>query len=271
MQRIPVKDPRAPEYRRLRYVRYADDFLLGFSGPREEAEAIKCQLTGFMRDNLKLELSEQKTLITHARSEAAKFLGYEVVVLHDDTKRDRRGRRAINGVVGLKVPPEVVRAKCSPYMRRGKPMHRKERTENDAFSIVAQYQQEYRGIVEYYRLAYDLSTKLARLKWVMEASLTKTLAHKLRISVTQVYRRYQTTIHTERGPYKVLKVVVERGEKRPLVAQWGGISLAWDKDAVLDEMPYRVWNDSGVELLQRLLADQCELCGSRERVQVHWA
>ena len=62
---------------------------------------------------------------------------------------------------------------------------------------------------------------------------------------------------------------MERGEKRPLVAQWGGISLAWDKDAVLNEMSYRVWNDSGVELLQRLLADQCEYCGSRERVQVH--
>jgi group II intron reverse transcriptase/maturase len=269
MQRIPVKDLRDPEYRRLRYVRYADDFLLGYSGPREDAVTIKCQLTEFMRDNLKLELSEQKTLITHARSEAAKFLGYEVIVLHDDTKRDRRGRRAINGVVGLKVPPGVVRAKCSPYMQRGKPIHRKERTENDVFSIVAQYQQEYRGIVEYYRLAYDLSTKLARLKWVMEASLTKTLAHKLRVSVAKVYKRYQTTIRTDRGPYKVLRVEVEREEgKKPLVAQWGGIALARNKSAILDDRPHRTWN-CRTELIQRLLADRCELCGSRQNIQVH--
>ena len=270
MHRIPSQDPHDPDYRRLRYVRYADDFLLGFCGPRREAEEVKRQLQEFLWDELRLELSEEKTLITHARSQAARFLGYDVVVLHDDRKRDRKStKRSINGNIGLKVPKEVVKTKCAPYMKGAKPVHRKERTNDSVFSIVARYQQEYRGIVEFYRLAYDLSNRLDRLRWVMEVSLTKTLAHKLRISVTQVYRRYQATIHTERGPYKVLKVVVERGEKRPLVAQWGGISLAWDKDAVLDEMPYRVWNDSGVELLQRLLADQCELCGSRERVQVH--
>jgi group II intron reverse transcriptase/maturase len=270
MHRIPSQDPHDPDYRRLRYVRYADDFLLGFCGPRREAEEVKRHLKEFLRDHLRLELSEEKTLITHARSQPARFLGYDVVVLHDDRKRDRKStKRSINGNIGLKVPKEVVKAKCASYMKRGKPVHRKERTNDSVFSIVARYQQEYRGIVEFYRLAYDLSNRLDRLRWVMETSLTKTLAHKLRISVTQVYRRYQTTIHTERGAYKVLKVVVERGEKRALVAQWGGISLAWDKDAVLDERPYRVWNDSGVELLQRLLADQCELCGSRERVQVH--
>jgi Reverse transcriptase (RNA-dependent DNA polymerase)/Type II intron maturase len=270
MYRIPSQDPHDPDYRRLRYVRYADDFLLGFCGPRREAEEVKRQLKEFLRDHLRLELSEEKTLITHARSQAARFLGYDVVVLHDDRKRDRKSsKRSINGNIGLKVPKEVVKAKCAFYMKRGKPVHLTERTNDSVFGIVAQYQQEFRGLVEYYRLAYNLSNRLERLRWVMEVSLTKTLAHKLRISVTQVYRRYQTTIHTERGPYKVLRVVVERGQKRLLVAQWGGISLTWDKDAVLNERPYRVRNDSGVELLQRLLADQCELCGSCERIQVH--
>ncbi|MFN8472819.1 MAG: reverse transcriptase domain-containing protein [Anaerolineae bacterium] len=268
MQQLPSKDPRDPMFRRLRYVRYADDFLLGFSGPCDEAEEIKRRLSEFLRDTLKLELSEAKTLVTHARTHAARFLGYEVVTLHDDHKHDRTGGRCINGVVGLKVPVEVVRAKCAPYLHNGKPVHRPEQLNDSPYSIVAEFQQEYRGIVEYYRLAYNLH-RFSRLRWVMETALTKTLARKLRISVRKVYRRFQTTVQTDRGPYKVLQVKVERGDGRtPLVAQWGGITLAWDKNVVLDDQPPRVWNGR-TELLERVLAEECELCGSRVKVEVH--
>ncbi len=268
-QRLPSQDPNDPDYRRLRYIRYADDFLLGFSGPRKEAEEIRQRLTEHLRQEMKLELSEEKTLITHARSEAARFLGYEIVTQHDDHKRDRNGRRTINGDIGLKVPADVVRAKCAPYMRRGKPIHRAERMSDTAFSIIARYQQEYRGVVEYYRLAYNLSTRFIRLKWIMEQSLTKTLASKLRISVRKVYKRFQTTIRTESGSYKGLRVEITREGKKPLVTQWGGVSLVWRRDAVLDDNPPRVWNDQRTELLERLLADACELCGSQDNVDSH--
>jgi Reverse transcriptase (RNA-dependent DNA polymerase)/Type II intron maturase len=268
MRSMPSRDPNDPDFRRLRYIRYADDFLLGFIGKREEAEQIKRQLGEFMRDSLKLELSDSKTLITHGRTQAARFLGYEVVVLYDDTKQNPRGR-AINGIIGLKVPADVVHAKCAPYQKGGKPIHRAERLNDDVFSIIAGYQLEFRGIAEYYRLAYNLSTRLDRLKWVMEQSLTKTLASKLRMSVPKVYRRYQSTIQTERGPYKVLRVEVKREGKKPLVAQWGGVSLARRKGAVLNDRPKSAWNTNRTELLERLLADQCELCGSQEGVQVH--
>lgn len=265
---MPTQDPNDPDYRRLRYVRYADDFLLGFSGPRKEAEEIKRQLKEYMDRELRLELSERKTLITHARSEAARFLGYEVTVLQDDAKRTK-GDRSINGKVALKVPADVIRAKCTPYIQNGEPVHRKVRTHDSVFSIVAQYQQEYRGLVEYYRLAQDLSVRMDYLKWIMEGSLTKTLAHKLRTSVNKVYRRYRTIIHTDHGPRKVLQVEVQRGAKKPLVAQWGGISLARRRDAVLNDQPITsVWNKQ-TELLERLLAETCELCGSMENVQVH--
>lgn len=268
-QKLPSQDPNDPDYRRLRYVRYADDFLLGFIGPREEAVAIKQRLKEHLRKELKLDLSEEKTLITHARSQAARFLGYEIVALAGDHKRDQKGRRALNGGIGLKVPANVARAKCAPYMRRGKPIHRLELTHDSVFSIIAHYQQEFRGIVEYYRLAYNLSTQLNRLKWIMEGSLTKTLASKLRISVNKVYKRFQTTIQTEGDPYKVLRVEVSREGKKPLVAQWGGISMAYRKDAILDDNPQRIRTDGRTELLERLLTDTCELCGSRENVQVH--
>ncbi len=120
------QDPHDPDYRRLRYVRYADDWALGFSGPKAEAEEIKREIRDFLRDTLKLELSEEKTLITHTRTRAAKFLGYEIVSQHVDDKLDRRGQRQVNETIGLRVPKEVIEQKCAFYMRGGKPAQRAE-------------------------------------------------------------------------------------------------------------------------------------------------
>src|SRR5215471_9594792 len=101
---LPSQDPNDPDYRRLRYVRYADDWLLGFAGPKREAEEVKSRIGAFLRDELKLELSDSKTLITHATTGAARFLGYEIRAQHADNKLDRRGQRAVNGAIGLFVP-----------------------------------------------------------------------------------------------------------------------------------------------------------------------
>ncbi|GLV76112.1 hypothetical protein Shyhy02_41120 [Streptomyces hygroscopicus subsp. hygroscopicus] len=88
----PSPDPGDPAYRRLRYIRYADDHLLGFTGPKAEAEQIKQRLTQFLRDELKLELSQEKTLITHARTGAPRFLGYEITTQHNATKKTAQNR-----------------------------------------------------------------------------------------------------------------------------------------------------------------------------------
>ncbi len=176
---LPCVDPYDPGFRRLKYIRYADDFLLGFAGPHAEAEEIKELLRDFLRDALKLELSQEKTKITHAVKDAARFLGYDVHTAQNDQKLTNK-RRAINGRIGLKVPYTVITEKCARYMRNNTPVHLTERLHFDVFDIIEQYQAEYRGIVEYYRKAYNLS-KLGRLKQVMEISLTKTLAHKLKI------------------------------------------------------------------------------------------
>lgn len=95
---LPCKDPQDPTYRRLRYIRYADDFLLGFAGPKSEAEAIKQEISDFLQTRLNLEMSQEKTLITHAASQAVRFLGYELVSQHSDSRRD------VNGVIALRVP-----------------------------------------------------------------------------------------------------------------------------------------------------------------------
>jgi group II intron reverse transcriptase/maturase len=262
----PSIDPCDPDYRRLRYMRYADDFLLGFAGPHSEAERIKELLRDFLRDSLKLEMSEEKTKITHARTKAARFLGYDVHTIDAD-ERVTKGRRATNGTPGLKVPHEVITEKCARYMKSGKPVHRAELLNSDVYDILEQYQAEYRGIVEYYRLAYNLS-KMGRLKHVMEVSLTKTMAHKLKISVRQVYKRFSQSLPTDEGPRKVLRHIVARKGKPPLVAQWGNISLKRSQRATVKEPIHFPWNDH-VQLIDRLLADTCELCGSRENVEVH--
>ena len=103
LRSLPSLDPHDPGYRRLRYVRYADDILLGFTGPKEEAEEIKRRLAQFLQDDLKLELSETKTLITHARTEAARFLGYEITTQHANHVI-AGGRRVANGGIRLRVP-----------------------------------------------------------------------------------------------------------------------------------------------------------------------
>jgi group II intron reverse transcriptase/maturase len=268
LRSLPCNDTHDPEYRRLRYIRYADDFLLGFAGPRSEAEEIKIRIGEFLRDTLKLELSESKTLITHGRTEAARFLGYEVIVQDSATKIDACGRRSTHGIVGLRVPSDVIRAKRALYMRDGKPIHRGERLHDSPFSIVYQYQAELRGIANYYQLARNLGA-LQNLRWVMEMSLAKTLAGKLNISVAKVFRRYKTVIQTEHGPKKVLLVRVDRPGKSPLETYWGGLSLAHKATVgnLIDEPPPLI--NGRTELVQRLLADTCELCGSMENIQVH--
>ena len=104
----------------------------------------------------------------------------------------------------------------------------------------------------------------------MEGSLLKTLAFKHRSTMKKMKEKYQSeTVDQRTGKtLKCLKVVVERGEKRPLIAQWGGISLVHQRHAVIEDIPYQVYGGR-TELLKRLLADQCELCGSRENIEVH--
>jgi group II intron reverse transcriptase/maturase len=264
---MPSRDPRDPGYRRLKYVRYADDELLGFVGPKAEAEQIKARLAVFLREELKLDLSEEKTLITHAATGAARFLGYEVSVQRANT-RITRGRRAANGMVGLRVPLDVVRAKCTPYRRRGEPALRPLLVNDDAYTIVSTYAAEYRGLVNYYLLAGDV-WRLGRVRWVMETSLLKTLSCKYHSSETKMAARYKTTIDTPHGRRTCVQVTVEREGRKPLTARFGGIALKQQKTAVLvDRQPSPV-TTRRKELVMRLVAGRCEMCSSTGPMQVH--
>ncbi len=269
LRRLPSNDPQDPAYRRLGYVRYADDFLLGFTGPKAEAEEIKLQIRAFLRDTLKLELSEEKTLITHATTKAARFLGYDIVTQQADDKRDAHGRRSLNGRIGLRLPAAVVEKRCALYTSQGKPKHRPELQNDSDFSIVSRYQAEFRGFVQYYLPAQNVSW-LWRLHWVMQTSLLRTLANKHKVNVRHLYHKYRATTQTPYGPMRCLEIVVERGDsKKPLVARFGGIPLRRQKKAAIVDQSPELIREGRSELLQRLLANECELCGSPVNCQVH--
>jgi hypothetical protein len=251
-----------PDYRRLRYIRYADDFLLGFAGPREEAEMIKERIRDFLRDSLKLELSPEKTLITHAGTQKARFLGYDVGV--NNSPNSWRGQ------VYLRLPPDKLEGKISRYMRDGKPAHRTELLKEDDFTIVDLYGKEYRGIVQYYALA-DNRNWLNHLQWVMGSSLLKTLAAKHQSSVSKMARKYKSETYNRGKTLKCFKVIRERIGKEPLIAIFGGLRLTPDPFLMIEDLPVGVDRrlNTRNELIARLLADECELCGSSEDVQVH--
>jgi group II intron reverse transcriptase/maturase len=258
---LPSQDPRDPGYRRLRYIRYADDHLLGFTGPRAEAEQVKARLAQFLREELKLELNEDKTVITHGRTEAAMFLGYEITVQHS------QDRPAVNGGIGLRVPQAVIKAKCAPYLKRGKPERRTELINRDDLAIISSYGAEYRGLIQYYLLAGDV-WRLSRLEWVAKTSMLKTMAAKHDSPVSKMARKYKATISTAHGPRTCFEASVERPGRKPRIARFGGIPLRRQKKAVIDDRsPVPVPRRK--ELTSRLQTGCCEWCEQKTTVEVH--
>jgi hypothetical protein len=208
------------------------------------------------------------------RKERSFLSSDQITTIQKNQKRSatKRGTkcRSINGIVGLRLPANVLQEKCERYQKNKKVVHRAELLCESDYTIIARYQQEYRGIAEYYRMAYNLHT-MARLKWVMEQSLTKTLAHKHRISVREVYKKYKTTLEINGTTYTGLQTSTPREGKEPLWAIWGGISLQWDVKAPIEDQPLNIHSRQS-ELEKRLLAQTCELCGATRRtdsIEVH--
>ena len=267
LRAVPSVDPTDPGYRRLLYCRYADDHLLGFIGPKAEAEVIKEKLAFFLRETLALELNPDKTLITHARTGAARFLGYEIIVQHCDTQLTN-GRRMVNGKVALMVPKDVIKAKCAPYRKQGKPWHRPRLQNLDDYDIVRIYGAEYRGVVNYYLPARNVSA-LHKLRWNAETSMLKTLAAKHGSTVSAMAVRHKTKVAIESGLRTCFEARLERKGKKDLVSRFGGIPLRQDKRAVItDPSPVPV-RTPPKELIHRLRRRWCELCEHGAVVAVH--
>ena len=275
-RQLPSQDTHDPDFRRLQYCRYADDFILGFIGSKSEAAEIKAAIGLFLKEKLHLEMSESKTLITHARSEYAHFLGYAVSIYHGDHKMTPRTgtptkTRSVNGHVRLGIPYGRVQEFAQRYQRNGKPIHEAGLLYYSDAEIIEVYQQRFRGVAEYYKYAVDRH-RLGNLKYVMEVALTKTLANRFRTTVARIYRKYRSSHTVDGYTYKTLQVEVptKRGTRR---IYWGAIPLRVVKSGtqpIDDAIGRREWPVSKrTDLVQRLLADECEVCGAVGKCDVH--
>ena len=271
LAKMPSQVSHDPDYRRLKYVRYADDFLLGFVGPKREAEAIKTSLGAFLREHLKLELSPDKTMITHAATDKARFLGYEITAKPKSDARAVTTDRAGSGRMKLLIPPEVVVRLSGLYTMRGRPVPKYGHLFDDDFSVIATYGAVYRGYVQYYKRASNLGW-FGHLHWAMYWSLLRTLAAIHKTSATAMRRKYSAVHYMRDGSLKrVLKASKPRPNGGPeYVAVFGDVSLKIDRFAPIQDGPlqrHRVCTRN--ELVARLLANTCEVCGSDDSVDVH--
>ena len=275
MQQLPYGNDMDEHYRRLKYVRYADDFLIGVIGSKSDCEAIKVDLKKYMQEQLKLELSEEKTLITNAQDKA-KFLGYEIYVQRSESKvKNSPGRtnRMFNGNVRLHVPTEIAREKLIAMNAmvikqvNGKEVWWAESrgflTSMKEEDIIARYNLEIRGFYNYYSIANNISAVGDTFGCIMKRSCIKTLAHKHNSTMRKEWKRYRE------GQNFVVRFRDKEGQERCRVLYNEGFKRKPVNDyAECDHIPNTFFLPQA-SLVERLKVGVCELCGNKAPLTMH--
>lgn len=271
---FPSGDEMDGSYRRLKYIRYADDFILGVIGSKEDALRIKEDIKSFLSESLALELSEEKTLITHT-GKSAKFLGYEITVTRNNhQRRDVQGRlrRTYGKRVRLNVSMATLRDKLLEYgameikLRNGKeiwkPKCRSGLIFNDDLEILDRYNRETVGFCNYYLIANNCVV-LHNFRYIMEYSMYKTFAGKYRSTVRKINKKYRlnklfTVKYEQKGVIKS-RTFYKTSFKRRTTAFNGSCDIE----------PYSIADVSRTNLTDRLKAEKCELCGATGKLIMH--
>jgi len=267
MLSTPWVDHRDPEYRRLFYTRYADDFLVGVIGTEAEAVELKLWLEHYLRDELQLELSAEKTLITHA-TKRVRFLGYDIKrwagkrILRFRTNRGSVTRRTGCYQLRLLMPRDKTIAFAKEYgdttTWRGK--HRNDLLNLSEVEILLTYNAEVRGFLNYYALADNLTQEARKVLWLTTSSFFRTLAGKRQSTLKRVAKslkrgpgRYVITLSVEGKPTKEYELF---SSTRQLAK---GVINYQQPDLKPNTLKYK----SRTELGKRLGAQQCEWCGTK--------
>lgn len=267
-QKFAEGDPMDEGYRRIQYVRYADDFIIGVIGSKADAEKVKSDIKEFLNRGLKLELSDEKTLITNSKGKA-RFLGYDITVSNDSALGKASGKgssRIYTGKIKLYVPKEKWMGKLLDYgvlkivSRAGekevwKPLQRNDYIFLPAHETVRKYNAQIRGIYNYYRLASNVSV-LNKFYYVMEYSLYKTLAAKYRITMTKAKLKF-TRDREFRVPYET-----KNGVKYAVFYNGGFRRIKYALDSYADIIPEYGNLNKPRELFFRYKANVCEMCGA---------
>lgn len=272
---IPSCDEMDSDYRRLKYVRYADDFLIGVIGSLEDCEQIKQDITEFLNDKLQLVLSEEKTLITHTEK-PAKFLSFDITVRRSNlTKRNIEGkiRRAYHKKIVVKIPPDTIKKKLLDYevldirLHNGKEQwkskHRSGLIFNDDLEILSKYNAEIMGFYNYYSIALN-SGIINNFSYIMEYSMYKTFAAKYSTSVPNICRKYKkdgvfTVFYMNKKRENRFRTFYNKGFGRKIEA----------KEGFFDKFPNYYFAKMTTSLIDRLKARNCELCGETSELEMH--
>lgn len=271
----PCHEPMDANYRRIQYVRYADDFLIGVIGSKSECQAIKADIKEFMTEQLGLELSDEKTLITNAKDKA-KFLGYEIFVRSKAfMHKDSRGvmKRFGNGSVLLHVSMDTAKAKLLEYgalriAKEGnqdiwKPKPRGFMIGNKVEDIVAQYNTEIRGFYNYYAIANNISTIGHSFGYIMEYSMYKTIAQKLNLTMSQAKLKFL------KDKKFIVPFTGKNGEVRYRIFYDGGFKRKEPfNGSIVDYIPNTAFVPK-LSLMERLKTGTCEICGKKGNLIMH--
>lgn len=267
-QKYPSKNPMDGSYKRIQYVRYADDFLIGVIGSKSDAEQIKSDIGKFFTEHLKLELSEEKTLITNSKDKA-RFLGYDVTVCNDNSLAKVKGRgttRIYTNKIKLYLPKDkwigkllnygVLKVVSKPEQKEvWKPLQRDEYIFLPPHETVRKYNAQIRGIYNYYRLASNVSV-LNKFYYVMEYSMYKTLAAKYRITMTKAKLKF-TKDREFKVPYKT-----KNGTKYAIFYNNGFRKVKSALGSYTDIIPEYEQMNKPKELFFRYKANVCEMCSA---------
>ena len=276
LQFVHSRDPMDKNYRRVNYVRYADDFVIFINGDKDTGLRIKQQITVFFKEKLKLELNAEKTLITNLKDNRVKFLGYEIAKSEDNTilKVNSKGvkERSINGTIQLLVPSEVIYKKTAPYSRYGESYPFVQRVNLPVLDIISEFNAEIRGLYNYYCLATDVSSKVNKFKHIHYFSLAKTIARKENSTVSKVIEKYGIDVPRKQGTgtRKIIGVKYQTKQGEQTLTYFNDSLKKVDKPLINIPERFGLGFTGRSQLLARLNADKCEMCGAEhENIEVH--
>jgi Type II intron maturase/Reverse transcriptase (RNA-dependent DNA polymerase) len=272
LRATPSKLVNDPTFGRLKYLRYADDWLIGLCGSQARAEEIKEKVKTFLQDHLKLRLSEEKTRITNARTEEALFLGTVLtignggeakVVQHKTSKGKTIQRRSTGWAPIMKAPMDKLTKRLKERgfsTGTGEPTAKGIWTPLDADQMIQLYSSVNRGLQNYYRFV-DNWNQCSRIQYILKFSLAKTLAQNYKLSVPQVFKRFG----------KDLSVLIKGRGGKP-VRQ---VSFYQNQDWTKNKLAFQVGNQNNMDVVRTFvrlrtrskLGTPCCICGE-ERKQI---
>lgn len=276
LKTIPYGDPMDEGYKRIVYVRYADDFLIGVIGSKADAEKVKVDVGEFICNTLHLEMSAKKTLITHG-NDFAQFLGYKITTSPEQNStrtKDGFTKRSYTGRIKLYVPKEKWMKRLISYgalkinLVEGKevwePTRRAGLMRLDDIEILNQYNAEVRGLYNYYRLAHNV-TVLNGFLYVMKFSMYKTFAGKYRTSMRKIIRKYC------KDRDFIVSYPTKNGMKTAVFYNQGmrhndKVDAMVNPDVIAKTNERRRYTS----LIDRLKGHKCEWCGAEtDDVEIH--